>query len=167
MVFERSPPHLFLYLLFIQKKNNTNMDSTGFESPGVKFLLRQGAWNALATEFLFFSIFIIYIYFIIFFIMAYWAWRITLQGEEMNEDTQGMWNIYLMELTNHWTKMQELSSIFIKPNLALCSAWLLVRLSPSGAKEGCMSVRVFTLLLGCILFISCKRLVDNKYSRNA
>ena len=85
--------------------------------------------------------------------MASWVWWVTLQGGERNEDTQGMWNIYLIELTNPWTKMQELSSIFIKPNLVFCSAWLLVRLSPSGTKEGCMSVRVFTLLLGCILFI--------------
>jgi hypothetical protein len=41
-VFERSPPHLFMYLLFIQKKNNRNKDSAGFESPGSQiFLLRQ------------------------------------------------------------------------------------------------------------------------------
>ena len=30
-----------------------------------------------------------------------------------------------------------------------------------------MSVRVFSLLLDCILFISCKRLVDSKYSRRS
>ena len=65
----------------------------------------------------------------------------------MNEAAQGMWNIFLMEFTKHWTKMQELSFIFIKPNLAFCSVWLLVCLSPSWSKEGCMRVRVFTLLL--------------------
>ena len=37
--------------------------------------------------------------------------------------------------------MQELSSIFIKPNLAFCSVRLLVRLSPSWIKEGCLSVK--------------------------
>ena len=37
--------------------------------------------------------------------------------------------------------MQELSTIFIKPILAFCSAWLLVRLSPSWTKEGCLSVK--------------------------
>ena len=37
--------------------------------------------------------------------------------------------------------MQELSSIFIKPNLAFYSAWLLLRLSPSWTKEGCLSVQ--------------------------
>ena len=39
MVFERSPPHLFLYLSFIQKKNNTNKDSASFGSPGSQTLL--------------------------------------------------------------------------------------------------------------------------------
>ena len=73
------------------------------------------------------------------FIIANWARWVTLQGEEMNEDAQGMYNVYLMELTNYWTKMQELSSIFIKPNLAFCSAWLLVRLSP-WTMEGCLGV---------------------------
>ena len=35
-----------------------------------------------------------------------------------------------------------------------------------GTKECCMSVGFCTLLLGCFLFIPCKRLVDNKYSRH-
>ena len=112
-------------------------------------------------------LFSLYNFFIFLFIMANYACWVTLQGGDMNEDAQGMWNLYLMELTNRWTKMQELSSIFIKPNLTFCSAWFLVHLSPSWTKECCMSVRVFTLVLACILFIPCKRLVNNKYSRNA
>ena len=114
---------------------------------------------------LFLLLFSLYNYYFIF-IMAKWAWWVTLQGEEKNEDAQDMWNIYLTELTKHWTKMQELSSIFIEPNFAFCSVWLLVRLSPSWSKESRMSIRMFTLLLGCILFIPYKRLVDNKYSKN-
>ena len=85
LVFERSPPHLFLYLFFIQKKNNTNKDSASFESPGCqKILLMQGAWNAQAPSFflLSFSFLIFSFYFI--FIMANWAWWVTLQGEELN-----------------------------------------------------------------------------------
>ena len=78
-----------------------------------------------------------------------------------------MWNLYLMELTNRWTKMQELSSIFIKPNFALHSAWLLVRLSLSRTKEGC---RVFmSSCCSLVVFFSfpCKSLVDSKYSRRS
>ena len=72
--------------------------------------------------------------------MANYACWVTLQGGDMNEDAQGMCNIYLMGLTKHWAMMQELSFIIIKPNFAFCSAWLLVRLSPSWTKEGCLSV---------------------------
>ena len=32
--------------------------------------------------------------------MANYACWVTLQGGDMNEDAQGMWNLYLMELTN-------------------------------------------------------------------
>ena len=41
-VFERSP-HTYLVPAFIQKEDNTNKDSTGFELPGSQILLRQGA----------------------------------------------------------------------------------------------------------------------------
>ena len=33
--------------------------------------------------------------------MANYACWVTLQGGDMNEDAQGMWNICLMELTKH------------------------------------------------------------------
>jgi len=38
--------------------------------------------------------------FLYFFMMASLASWVTLQGEEINEDAQSMWNFYLMELTN-------------------------------------------------------------------
>ena len=36
-------PHTYLVPAFIQKEDNTNKDSTGFELPGSQILLRQGA----------------------------------------------------------------------------------------------------------------------------
>ena len=33
--------------------------------------------------------------------MANYACWVILQGGDMSEDAQGMWNIYLMELTKH------------------------------------------------------------------
>ena len=85
----------------------------------------------------------------------------------MNEGAQGMWNLYLMELTNRWTKMQELSSIFIKPNFALHSAWLLVRQSPSWTKEGCWVFMSSCCSLVVFFSFPYKRLVDSKYSRRS
>ena len=45
-VFERSTPHLFLYLLLFKRKTIQTRILTVSNYPGVKFLLRLGAWNA-------------------------------------------------------------------------------------------------------------------------
>ena len=48
--------------------------------------------------------------------------------------------------------------------LYICSAWFLVHLPPHSTKERCVGVMYAT---PCVFFRSCKRLVDNKYSRDA
>jgi hypothetical protein len=50
--------------------------------------------------------------------------------------------------------------------LCICFAWFLVHLSSHGTKERCMSVVVIIFWSLVVYFIPCKRLVDNKYSRN-
>jgi hypothetical protein len=50
--------------------------------------------------------------------------------------------------------------------LCICLAWFLVYLSSYGTKERCMSVGVIVRCSLFVYFISCKRFVDNKYSRN-
>ena len=49
LVFERSPPHLFLYMLFIQKKNNTNKDSASFGSPGSQIFIEARCMKCLSA----------------------------------------------------------------------------------------------------------------------
>ena len=76
------------------------------------------------SKFLLIIIFVICIFFYFLCIMASWASWVTLQGEELNEDAHGMWDIYLMELTKHRTKMQEFK-LYIhkaKPCILFCLA---------------------------------------------
>jgi hypothetical protein len=42
-------PTLILVPAFIQKKNNTNMDSTGFESPGSQIFIEARCMNYLSV----------------------------------------------------------------------------------------------------------------------
>jgi hypothetical protein len=51
--------------------------------------------------------------------------------------------------------------------LCLCSAWFLVQLSSHGTKERFMSVGAIVYCFLIVYFIPCKRLVDNKYSKDA
>ena len=78
MVFERSPPHLFLYLLFIQKKNKSGNKraSAGVEYQGVKFLLRQGAWNVQLPKFVVFLL----LFFIIYFLFSFYYGELGMMG---------------------------------------------------------------------------------------
>ena len=46
----------------------------------------------------------------------------------------------------------------------ICSAWFHVHLPPHWTKERCVGVMYAT---PCVFFRSCKRLVDNKYARDA
>ena len=76
------------------------MHSTGFELPwSQKFYLGKVHELHKCLSF-FLLLFSLYNFFIFLFIMANYACWVTLQGGDMNEDAQGMWYLYLMELTN-------------------------------------------------------------------
>ena len=63
------------------------------------------------------------------------AWWVTQQGGSMRQDARGVWDTYLKELTELWTKKQELSFIWMNQSFVICSAWFLVHLSPHGPKS--------------------------------
>ena len=61
--------------------------------------------------------------------------KCNLAGESMRQDARGVWDTYLKELTELWTKKQELSFIWMNQSFVICSAWFLVHLSPHGPKS--------------------------------
>ena len=50
--------------------------------------------------------------------------------------------------------------------LCICSAWLFVHLPYHWTKEHCVEVGVTYAAPSVVFFRSCKKLVDNKYSRD-
>ena len=56
---------------------------------------------------------------------------------------------------------------FNEAKLCICSAWFLVHLPSHWTKEHCVEVGVMYSAPSVFFSRSCKRLVDNKYSRDA
>jgi hypothetical protein len=79
--------------------------------------------------------------------------------ETWDEDAHGVWDSYQIGLTKIWTECKNATSFAFVLLGSLCISFLM-------DKEHDISVWSYcTLLLDC-LFISCKRLVDNKYSKH-
>ena len=67
-VYERSPPHLFLYLLLFKRKTIQTRTLPILNYRGVKFLLRQGEMLKCLSFFL--LLFSLFVFFYLIFIMA-------------------------------------------------------------------------------------------------
>ena len=75
---------------------------------------------------------------------------------------------YLPERTHlAWNKDARVKPHIHEAKLCICSAWFLVHLSSHGIKEHCVDDGVIVRYSMVVCFLSCKMLVDNKYSRNA
>ena len=96
-------PHTYSCTCFLFKRKTIQTRTLlVLDHRGVKFYWGKVHEMLKCPSFFLLLLFSLYIYiFILLFIMANWAWWVTLQGGEMNADAQGMWDIYLMELTNN------------------------------------------------------------------
>ena len=87
-VFERSPLHLSLYLLLFKRKIIQTRTLPVLKYRGDKFYWGK-VHEMLKCLSFFLLLFSLYNFYFIF-IIVNWAWWVTLQGEEMNKDAQGM-----------------------------------------------------------------------------
>ena len=72
------------------------------------------------------------------------------------QDARGVWDTYLKKLTELWTKMQELSFIWMKPSFVFC---LLMHLSPHGPKS-VVSVLELLYLFSSLQMVSGQQILE-------
>jgi len=124
MVFGRSPPHLFLYQLFIQKKNNTNKDSADFESPGSQIFIEARCMKCLSAL----VSFCYYFHYIYIFLFSFYYGKLGMMGNFAgwrNERGCTRYVGYLPDGTYQSLNKDARVKLYIhkaKPCILLCSA---------------------------------------------